>query len=802
MVEMVTVNLSGGTLQKVAGNGGTFDIGSWNGGNNATTNTTGTLNQTGGSVINTVSDTHIGRDTGTVGHWNMSAGTATLALLNVGNNGNGDMTVTGPATTVTVGGEFNVGRTASSTGIYSQTAATLTVSGGAYIGREGGDGSFTQVGGTTHFNNNNGDPHVRVGWGAGSVSTLTLTGGGTIDTHNTWFGMGLDNGIGTATISGSGTSMTSRGIIVGWSGTGEGTLHISNNAVYTSTGNEVSIGRDQPTAVGIVNVLSGGSLTGTNFRIGHNGVGTLNINNGTVTSTGGDAIVADGGGSNGTVTMVNGVFSISGGSLSIAQNNGAQGSFTSTNSTTTVTGEMSVGRGGVNSDGFYTQTGGSLTVNNGLLVGRDGATGVFTQHGGTSAANSLFVGNGNANSNGTVNVDTGGTMAFSNEINIGINGGLGVVNLTGAGTLLHHTAGWLSVVGGRDGGGTGTMNVVNQATYTESGDRLFVGWQNGGHGYLNVLSGGTVALATGEFRVGVDAGSLGDVVVDGTGSSITVSNNTARIGEGGNGTLIVRNNGTFTKTGNGDTNIGANAGVQGTVTVESGGVFNARHFRIGGNNGFGLLNVTNGTVNTTGWTILATDGGSATGTINLNASAFNQDGDRVDIGRNGIGILTLSNGSSFTHINSGETNVGGNENGNGNGQGTVTIDATSTYSTTNFMRFGHGTNGVSRAQGVLNLNGGMMTLGGWMGFGHEGGSGTLNMTGGLITYNNEFYVGIDDNGRTTQTLGVANITGGSIIQLNAGFAGGGTISGVTAEMANEHYRCESGDIRHPQSDDR
>jgi hypothetical protein len=40
-------------LRKLAG-GGTFDIGSWNGGNATPGIATGTLNQTGGTVDNTV----------------------------------------------------------------------------------------------------------------------------------------------------------------------------------------------------------------------------------------------------------------------------------------------------------------------------------------------------------------------------------------------------------------------------------------------------------------------------------------------------------------------------------------------------------------------------------------------------------------------------------------------------------------------------------------------------------------------------------------------------------------------------
>ena len=137
-----TVNLSGtGVIQKTGG-GGTFDIGSWNGGGGAVTPVTGTLNQSGGSVINTVSDTHIGRDTGVVGLWDISDGTATLARLNVGNDGTGTLTMTGGRIEAT---SVYVGANGPSTGTANLDGGVLATQ---FIEAGGGTASLAFDGGT------------------------------------------------------------------------------------------------------------------------------------------------------------------------------------------------------------------------------------------------------------------------------------------------------------------------------------------------------------------------------------------------------------------------------------------------------------------------------------------------------------------------------------------------------------------------------------------------------------------------------------------------------------------------------
>ena len=135
---------------------------------------------------------------------------------------------------------------------------------------------------------------------------------------------------------------------------------------------------------------------------------------------------------------------------------------------------------------------------------------------------------------------------------------------------------------------------------------------------------------------------------------------------------------------------------------------------------------------------------------------------RVYIGEKSTGTLTVTNGGVFAQTNGDQFNVGAQDNGQGGGNGLVTVGAGSTVSTNNVIRVGQGNTGATRSIGRVNLYGGTLSAGDWIGFGHEGGSGRLDMTGGVLNAPNNFYVGIDDNGHSVQTLGVATQSGGTI----------------------------------------
>jgi fibronectin-binding autotransporter adhesin len=173
-----TVNLMvGGVLRKVAGDGGTLDIGSWNNGNTTPGIATGTLNQTGGTVDNTVSDTHIGRDNGVIGNWNISGGTATLARLNVGNDGIGTLTMTGGSIDAS---EVHVGANGTSTGTANLHGGVLTTQ---FIEAGAGAATLSFDGGTLRARGDESN-FIRNFDNAGAHSAINIEDGdATIDTN-------------------------------------------------------------------------------------------------------------------------------------------------------------------------------------------------------------------------------------------------------------------------------------------------------------------------------------------------------------------------------------------------------------------------------------------------------------------------------------------------------------------------------------------------------------------------------------------------------------------------------------------
>ena len=584
------VNLTNGTLQ----------YGSWlsvghEGGSGVLNITNSTI--TGSGDFNVGIDQN-GAPTPTVGVVNMNGGSVTVPTMPIGRNG-GTGTFQLNSGTVTVNNEVNIGNGGS-------TAGTLNISGPA--------SSFTT--GPT-----DGNPHFFVGRGGGH-GIVNVTNFGQLNTTNAWFALGNGDGsLGEATVSGVGSTLNSDGLIVGWSGSGAGTLTISNNAVVTNINRELSVGRDHANTSGIVTINTGGTLNTVEARIGHNGIGIVNINGGNFHGTSGWAFVGTEATSHGTVNM-----------------SGAS----------------------------------TATFSDQLLVGHNGGQGVYNQ--------------------------TGGTTTVASEFNLGRTGGNGTLNLSG-GTF--NVNGWTTA--GKDGGsGTGTINITNGALFNhpQHGGDLLLGWTNGSTGKLNVNTGGRMVYNW-WFRVGVDPGSQGDVVVDGPGSSISV------------------------------------------------------------------------------------------------------DTGRVYIGEKSRGTLTISNGGSFTHTNADEFNVGGEHDSAApeGGDGTVTVTgAGSTLSVNSFIRVGLRNTGADPGVGVMNVTtGGLVSSGGWIGIGHEGGDGTLNLGGGTLTAGSEFYVGIDDNGRARTTTGRANITAGTIsagttvwIGRNGG-NGTVTISGAAAASLTSSSEMFIGD---------
>lgn len=269
-----------------------------------------------------------------------------------------------------------------------------------------------------------------VGRQADSVGTYTMTGG-TLTTGDFRVGGGPANTTskGTMSVSGEGTSVTATGTTVGVGIAGEGTLTLSDSAVFTRTGGAVLIGSD--------NAISGAS----------GGRGTLNVLNEAVLSVAGNLVMGRNPNSVGTI-VVDGGHITSTGQINLGNTNGGTvgGTGTLTLNSGSVTGNIlriMEGSGTVNLNG------GVLGVNSmfrsaanvSAKVNFNGATVR------TSASGDFFSGFSNneleIHSGGLIFDTNGQTVAFAQGFS-----GVGTFTKTGAGMLImngisDHTGGTL-----------------------------------------------------------------------------------------------------------------------------------------------------------------------------------------------------------------------------------------------------------------------------------------------------------------------------------------------------------------------
>ena len=579
-------------------------------------------------------------------------------------------------------------------------------------------GVVNVTGGTINALTGGTDEHFKIGT-RGGIGTLNVTSGGAVTTNNGWFSLGQDNdAVGTATFSGAGTTLTSRGIIVGWSGTGMGTLNILNGAVVNNSTRELSVGRDQSTATGVINITNAVLNAGRDFRIGGQGSGTVNINGGTFNSAGGWGIIGDGGAAVGIVNMTNGSFTHAD-TLLLSNNPGAQGTFTQNGASTTVlTGELIVGRNG--GTGLLNLNGGTFTVGAATQVGRDSATAV-----------------------GTINIASGAILNSGRDLRVGQQG-LGTVNINGG--TLNSSGGW-AIVGdggasvglvtvtngffnhlndslllGNNPGAQGTFTQIGSSSVTRIGNELIVG-RNGGTGTLNVTGGAFNAGS--QADVGREGPGTGTINVNGTGK-LTLGGG-VNIGRSGNGTGFLTIGGGGALTSGGEVNFGYDGGTNGTGTVTGGRMTNTSYFIVG-RAGTGTFTQSGGSVNNTSEQLRVGNDGSGVGTFNMSGGIYTSFSHGM-IGESGNGTLNLSGGVM---------NIGCGNGGN--------------------LYIAHN-NGSS---GVVNMSGGLLkTDGGFVEFNSQGGAAlsTLNLNGGVLVTN---YL----NNQSGNALATISINGGTLRALS------------------------------------
>jgi autotransporter-associated beta strand protein/T5SS/PEP-CTERM-associated repeat protein len=610
---------------------GNLNLAAWGGNRNGTMNinTTGALNVTG--------TLRIGNDGGSVGVMNLESGSVILSHTGWGADethiGHGG----GIATLNIAGGSFSASRNFRlgndrGTGTLNITGGSLTVAGtdDVFIGRDKGTAIVNQSGGVVEFNhntfiangNNQSDPtsgtyNLSAGVlnvkrefvigreGVSATGTLNMTGGtitktgdekmivghnngkgfvvqsgGTINVNNELF-IGNENAgaSGTYTLSGSGALNVANELVVGRE-SGAGTLNVNGGTIITSGNGSMYVGRRNGT--GTLNQTDGMIVVNKEFGVGTRddnkiGTGTYNLSGGSI-AVANNFFVGKELGSSGTLNMSGGTLGTSD-RLQIGHNQ-ATGVLTQSGGIVNVQNEVYIGNeNNASSVGTYTLSGSAvLNVGNEVQVGRDNGTGTLNLSGGTVNAIKILGGNGSA----TVNFNGGVIKAKRDESNLIEN--LDTANVESGGAKINSngfnvaTSQVLTGTGGLEKLGAGSLTLSANNTYagttTVSEGLLKV---NGSVGSVTVSGGGSLLVDSGGI-VGSTTVGGGTLLVSGTAGATTVNSGTATVNSGGtigsatiNGSLLSVNGSAGDVIVNSGGTLGGSGSVQG-LTLNGGTV--------------------------------------------------------------------------------------------------------------------------------------------------------------------------------------------------------------------------------------
>ncbi|MBJ7284528.1 MAG: autotransporter-associated beta strand repeat-containing protein [Akkermansiaceae bacterium] len=497
-------------------------------------NRTGTVRVNTSGTLAVSGELFIGDSQNSTANFLLESGTMTANnKIFVGNNkANGTLTMSGGTLTKTGGDETFVGRD-QGTGTITQSGGTLTLnhnlfvgqsssSTGTYnisgssvlnvardfaIGRESGTGTLNMTGGTI---TKTGDEKFIVGHNNG-VGTVVQSGG-TISANNELY-IGNENASasGTYTLSGTGALNISNEVVVGRE-SGTGVLNVDGGTLTTSGNGNMYVGRRNGT--GTLNQSAGTISVNKEFGVGTRddnkiGTGTYNLSGGLLTASN-NIFIGKEEGASGTMTMTGGT--MTGSDKLIIGHNRASGSLSHSAGTVNVQNEVYIGNeNSASSVGTYTLSGSAvLNVGNEVQVGRDNGTGTFNLNGGTVTTKKIEGGNGSA----TVNFNGGIVKAKQDESNFITN--LDTANLQGGGAVINSDGYQLATsqvftgTGGITKNGAGTLTLSSTSSFsgatTVAGGTLVISGNISTSSLTTVNSGATLS----------GSGTVGAAVINGT----------------------------------------------------------------------------------------------------------------------------------------------------------------------------------------------------------------------------------------------------------------------------------------------
>ncbi|MGO9108091.1 MAG: beta strand repeat-containing protein [Thermoguttaceae bacterium] len=383
---------------------------------------------------------------------------------------------------------------------------TLQVPGGTdsgisnlYLGRSGGNGTFSFGGGSLAVTSE----YV----GFSGTGAFTQSGGTHVITN--FLALAQNSGSGSYTLTG-GSLLSANSETIGQAGSASFTQSGGTNA---ST--NIYLGRNAG-ALGTYDLSASGLFSAQSVSIGYSGTGAF-------VHTGGVSTVSN---------------------LILGDQAGGIGTYNLSSSGLLSSGTETIGNSGT---GAFTQSGGTNTLTSALYLGQyAGSSGMYTLSGGLLVAPSIVQGAGT----GIVNVSGGTLTSQSGNLTISTSGGV----LTVAGQISGST--------GLTKTGSSTLILAGANTYTGntsiSQGTLDLGNANAVQSstvLVNVNNGLQFLSSIGSFNVGAIGGSGGLVLADTGGNPIalvTGGNNASTTYSGfisGAGTLVHNGSGTMTLTG-------------------------------------------------------------------------------------------------------------------------------------------------------------------------------------------------------------------------------------------------------------
>ncbi len=742
-------NMTGGVWTKGGGDNTRFIVGANGSGGS------GTLNQSGGSIVVQTGITWIGENqTGT--HNLSGSGQFTTSQYVLGVNGG----VSGTANLN--GGTLSTGQITRGNGnatvTFNGTQIVATANQANFINvntANVGDGGLKidvqsfNVGSGSNFN----------GTGTGGLTLSGTTGILSLSGTNTWAGPN--------TITGGTLLARTPGSLPGWE---------SGLSVPTGAGYGGAIGN----ATGFSEAQFNTLLTNATFAAGSH----VALDSDGIASFSGNIAALAGTNDIGLLKTGPNVLTLTGTNTHTGDTRVLSGTLIAANDTSLDLSKISVSSGA----GFGGRIGGTGFADQAELVATLGTVNI--------AANS-FVGIDTTNGDFTLTGDAGALNANTPRLHkVGAN----TLTLTGNSTF--------TAPGGNDAGlrvDQGTLRLAGPGTTTTiATGELWVGSNTGAGGHL-VLEDTTLNVAS-WLSIGRGNGNGNLSTITATNATIQTANFSsgydAGLATNNSETLITLNNTQWTNPGN--TNIGESAGAVSTLTLNGNSTYTAgNRIMIGQNTGATghvVLNDSSGIVQTSGWLAIGNNG-TGTMTVKDNAYYTNTAGDfNVADVTNSHGTLNLQDNGKITaattyigkgngatgifNLSGGEFIAGGNtrlgQNANvADGNSIGIINQTGGIYRGNGGDFQIGVNG----NGIWNQSGGEVHAGGWVAVGRYNGAngnntGQLNVSGGVFTQTAaDRFLMIGEEGRGSLTIsGTGRVVSHGEVSIGHANNGHGTVN--------------------------